>query len=75
MTTRTTRARGITLDAVLRPLDGICGKCGGAMVIYPAGSVCLAGCSPLFLQVLFGRALDKERVAAGLAPVAEVVTA
>lgn len=72
MPTRTARAR-ITLDTVLRPIAATCGKCGGRLTIYPSGSVCLDGCSPSFSAKMHAGMLDRQRVAAGLSPVAELV--
>lgn len=54
-----------------RVLDGTCAKCGGRLEIYPAGSVCLDGCSPLLLRAFFQRAMDKQRVSAGYMPTSE----
>lgn len=58
---------GMSLDTALRPIDGTCGKCGGKLVIYPTGNVCL-DCTPgasTFLD-MHARKLDEQRVAAGL---------
>ena len=58
-----------------RPIDATCGKCGGHLEIYPAGSVCLDGCSPPILRAMFTRALDKQRVSAGYMAASEILEA
>lgn len=62
---------GYAPSELMHPIEATCGRCGGNLVIYPAGGVCDT-CSPAGLHETFTRDLDRCRVRIGAIPESEL---
>lgn len=63
--------KGFAPSELMHPIQATCGRCGGRLVIYPAGAVCDT-CSPVGLHEVFTRDLDRRRVKIGAEPESEL---
>lgn len=63
--------KGYAPSELMHPIEATCSRCGGRLLIYPAGGVC-DNCSPISVAKAFARDLDRRRVKIGAMPESEL---
>jgi hypothetical protein len=63
--------KGFAPSELMHPIEATCSRCGGRLVIYPAGAVC-DRCSPAEARKLLQRDLDRRRMQIGAVPESEL---